>query len=150
MVRSQQRRFQNPKRCQQFLKDEAPKFINQMELDPAAKATILLQLHTPDASYSKVERGIAKTLYYHSLSALDSMRQQGAIYPRKKTIRRWLKEFTITPGFCDSVYTKLEQFLMTLLPAQQLCALKFDETVIKLIEEYTEKFNLIKGLVDKG
>lgn len=108
------------------------------------------KLHRKKAPYSAEEKDLAKQLYYYSASAYSRLRKAGCSFPSEGTVRSWVSEVDIKPGFCDFIFNKLTIKLSNLPPDERVCVLKFDEMTIKNFEEYSHKFDCIEGLVDLG
>lgn len=72
---------------------------------------INLQLHPPRTPYMQEEKNLARQLYYYSPSAFCRLRKAGCNFPGQRTIRRWLEEHNIIPGFCDFIFEKLKDKL---------------------------------------
>lgn len=111
---------------------------------------INLQLHTPKAPYTEKEKNISKQLYYYSASTLRGLRKAGCNFPTERTLQRWNKEYNMMPGFCDFIFSKLEEKISKLPAEERVCALKWDEMTIKSYQEYSSKLDEIEGLVDLG
>lgn len=126
------------------------KVIEEQDLHPVAKSMINLQLHTPHARYTEHEKNLSRQLYYYSASAFCRLRKAGCNFPGPRTMRRWLEEYNIKPGFCDSIFQKLKEKISHLPLEQRVCALKWDEMTVKSYEEYSFKLDEIEGLVDLG
>ncbi|XP_011884083.1 PREDICTED: uncharacterized protein LOC105571225 isoform X1 [Vollenhovia emeryi] len=111
---------------------------------------IHLQLHKPRSRYTEEEKMLSKQLYYYSASAFCRLRKAGCNFPGQRTIRRWVEEYNIKPGFCDIIFQKLKEKITQIPEEERLCALKWDEMSIKNYEEYSSKLDEIEGLVDLG
>ncbi|KAL6266015.1 hypothetical protein P5V15_002867 [Pogonomyrmex californicus] len=85
------------------------KLIHEQNLHPVAKAMINLQLHTRRAPYTEEEKNLSRQLYFYSPSAFCRLRKAGCNFPGQRTIRGWLEEFNIQPGFCDFIFEKLKE-----------------------------------------
>lgn len=143
------RKFKKPK-GQKQRKKELEQLIDEQELHPVAKAMINLQLHRPNTIYTEEEKSLSRQLYYYSAAALCRLKKAGCNFPGQRTIRRWLEEFDIKPGFCDVIFQKLKEKISHIPMEERVCALKWDEMYIKSYEEYSLKLNQVEGLVDLG
>lgn len=124
--------------------------INEQELHPVAKTMINLQLHIPRTRYSEEEKMLSKQLYYYSASAFCRLKKAGCNFPGQRTIRRWIEEFSIKPGFCDIIFQNLQKKIAQIPEEERVCALKWDEMSIKSYEEYSLTLDEVEGLVDLG
>lgn len=124
--------------------------INEQELHPVAKTMIHLQLHVPRTRFTEEEKMLSKQLYYYSASAFCRLKKAGCNFPGQRTIRRWIEEYDIKPGFCDIIFQKLKEKIALIPEEERICALKWDEMSIKSYEEYSSKLDEIEGLVDLG
>lgn len=124
--------------------------INEKKLHPMAKTMIHLQLHTPRTRYTEDEKMLSKQLYYYSASAFCRLKKTGCNFPGQRTVRRWVEEYNVKPGFCDFIFQKLKERIAQIPEEERLCALKWDEMAIKSYEEYSSKLDQIEGLVDLG
>lgn len=124
--------------------------IDEQNLHPVAKAMIKLQLHTPKAPYTEEEASLSQQLFYYSASALRRLRKAGCNFPSQRTIRRWHEEYNMMPGFCDFIFSKLQEKIAKLPAEERMCALKWDEMSIKSYEEYSLRLDEVEGLVDLG
>jgi len=124
--------------------------INEQDLHPVAKAMIHLQLHTPNAAYTEEKKNLARQLYYYSAAVFWRLRKAGCNFPGQRTIKRWLEEYDVRPGFCDFIFQKLKEKISHIPKEERVCALKWDEMAIKSYEEYSFKLDEIEGLVDLG
>ncbi|XP_018365763.1 PREDICTED: uncharacterized protein LOC108762982, partial [Trachymyrmex cornetzi] len=111
---------------------------------------INLQLHTPKAEYTEEEKNLSRQLYYYSASAFCRLRKAGCNFPAQRTLRTWVEEYDMRPGFCNFIFEKLKEKMSHLPPGERICALKWDEMSIKSYEEFSLKLNQIEGLVDLG
>lgn len=109
---------------------------------------INLQLHTSNAKCTEEERNLSRQLYYYSASAFCRLQKTGCNFPKQRTIRRWLEEYDIRPGFCNFIFQKLKENINQLPMEERVCTLKWDEMYIKSYEEYSSKLDEIEGLVD--
>jgi len=142
-----------PQTCKTPKKDKQKKIIlkkliNEQDLHPVAKAMINLQLHIPNAPYTEEEKNLSRQLYYYSTAAFCRLRKAGCNFPGQRTIKRWLEEYDIRPGFCDFVFEKLKEKISHIPMEERVCALKWDEMAIKSYEEYSRKLDEIEGLLD--
>lgn len=142
-------KYKKPKSKKQK-KEALKKIVDEQKLHPVAKAMIHLQLHTPRTVYTEQEKTLSRQLYYYSTAAFCRLRKAGCNFPGQRTIRRWLEEYDIRPGFCDFIFEKLKEKISRLPMEERVCALKWDEMYIKSYEEYSSKFDEIEGLVDLG
>lgn len=117
---------------------------------PLARTMIKLQLHKGKSEYTKEEKDLAKHMFYYSASGYSRIRKAGLNLPSEFSVRNWISETEIRPGFCDKIFSKIEENFSKLPPSQTVCCLKFDEMSIKKFEEYSIKYDLIEGLVDLG
>lgn len=124
--------------------------IDKQKLHPVAKTMIHLQLHAPRTQYTEEEKMLSKQLYYYSASAFCRLKKAGCNFPGQRTIRRWVEEYNIKPGFCDVIFQKLKEKMAQIPEEERVCALKWDEMAIKKYEEYSSKLDEIEGLVDLG
>jgi len=124
------------------------KLIDEQDLHPVAKAMINLQLHIPNAPYTEEEKNLSRQLYYYSAAAFCRLRKAGCNFSGQRTIKRWLEEYDVWPGFCDFIFQKLKEKISYLPIEERVCALKWDEMAIKPYEEYSQKLDEIEGLVD--
>jgi len=124
--------------------------IQDQNLHPVAKAMINLQLHTPKAPYTQEEKSLSQQLFYYSAAALRRLRQAGCVFPGERTIRRWHEEYNMMPGFCDFIFSKLQEKIAKIPVEERICALKWDEMYIKSYEEYSLHLDQIEGLIDLG
>lgn len=63
-------------------------------------------------------------------------------------MRRWIEEYNIKSGFCDTIFQKLKGKIAQIPKEERVCALKWDKMSIKSYKEYSSKLDEIKGLVD--
>jgi len=143
------RQFRMPKKSKQK-KKILNKLIHEQDLHPVAKAMINLQLHTRHAPYTQEEKNLSRQLYYYSPSAFCRLRKAGCNFPGQRTIKMWLEEYDIKPGFCDFIFQKLKDKISHIPLEERVCALKWDEMSIKSYEEYSLKLDHIEGLIDLG
>lgn len=68
-----------------------------------------LQLHTPRKQYTEEEKMLSKQLYYYSASAFCCLKKASCNFPGQRTIRRWIEEYNIKPGFCNIIFLKLKE-----------------------------------------
>lgn len=99
---------------------------------------IHLQLHTRRLPYTEEEKMLSKQLYYYSASAFCRLKKAGCNFPGQRTVRRWIEEYDIKPGFCD-IFQKLKDKILQIPEEERVCALKWDEMYIKSYEEYSSK-----------
>lgn len=92
---------------------------------------------------------LSKQLYYYSASAFCRLKKAGCNFPGQRTIRRWVEEYNVKPGFCDVIFKKLKEKIAQIPEEERVCALKWDEMSIKSYEEYSSKLDEI-DLVDLG
>lgn len=125
ILKRENTRLQNIIKCLKYRAQRVPKFgkskglkqkkkiikklVHEQQLHPVAKAMIDLQLHTPRAPYTQEEKNLSRQLYYYSPSAFCRLRKAGCNLPGQRTIRMWLEEFDIQPGFCDFIFKKLKE-----------------------------------------
>ncbi|XP_063972848.1 uncharacterized protein LOC135160339 isoform X2 [Diachasmimorpha longicaudata] len=119
-------------------------------LHPTAETMVRLQFHKPNTPYTPEEQDLAKQFQYHSASAFARMRKAGLVLPGETTVRSWVAEYDITPGFCPVIFEKLKEKMALLSPLKRKCSIAIDEMGIKAWEEYSIKFDGIEGLVDLG
>lgn len=132
-------------------KESVDEFLDRQTCtEPAARTMVQLQLHRKNAVYSEEEKDLAKQLYYYSASAYTRLRKAGCSFPSESSVRTWVSEVDIKPGFCNFIFEKLTVKVSKLPPEERVCAVKFDEMTIKVFEEYCQKFDCIEGLVDLG
>lgn len=115
-----------------------------------ARTMVKLQLHKGTTPYSDLEKDVAKKFYYHSASCYSRMRKSGLNLPAESSVRSWIAEYSVEPGFSSIVFTKLAEKLKNFPAEERVCCLKWDEMAIKSFEEYSEKYDLIEGLEDLG
>ena len=119
--------------------------------NPVSRATVTMQLRRQrNALYTKDEKDLAKRFNYYSGSAYRYMRKAGLKLPAESTIRRWISDYDIKPGFSETIYDKFKEKMKNLPPNQRVCGLKWDDFSIKKCEEYSKYCDLIEGLVDLG
>jgi len=117
---------------------------------PLARTMIKLQLHKGTKEYTKEEKDLAKQMFYYSASGYSRMRKAGLNLPSESSVRNWISETEIRPGFCEEIFYKIQENLSKLPSSQTVCCLKFDEMSIKKFEEYSRKYDLIERLIDLG
>ena len=115
-----------------------------------SRAMVTLQLRKGNRRFTKDEKDLVKRLNYYSASAYRHMRKAGLKLPAMSSIRKWIGEYDIKPGFSDAIYDKLKEKMNDLPPEQRICGLKWDEFSCKKFEEYSKYCDLIEGLVDLG
>jgi len=93
---------------------------------------------------------LARQLYYYSAAVFCRLRKAGCNFPEQRTIKRWLEEYDMQPGFCDFIFQKLKEKISHIPKEERVCALKWDEMAIKSYEEYSFKLDEIESLVDLG
>lgn len=118
--------------------------------EPLARTMIKLQLHKGSAEYTKEEKDLAKHMFFYSASGYSRIRKAGLNLPSDSSVRKWISETEIRPGFCEEIFSSIKQNLIKLPPSERECCLKFDEMSIKKFQEYSVKYDLIEGLVDVG
>ncbi|EZA46989.1 THAP domain-containing protein [Ooceraea biroi] len=111
---------------------------------------IQLQLHKGTLKYTKEEKDLAKQMFFYSASGYSRMRKAGLNLPSESCVRNWISETEIRPGFCEEIFSKIREKLSKLPSSQTVCCLKFDEMSIKQFEEYSQKYDIIEGLIDLG
>lgn len=117
---------------------------------PLSRTMVKLQLHRKNAPYSEDEKRLAKLIFFHSASCYSRLRKAGVNLPCESTLRYWISEISIEPGFSNDLLELINKALTDLPEDERLCALKWDEMSIKAWEEYNKKLDLIEGLVDLG
>lgn len=115
------RRKQKTPKANKQKKKTIKKLVNEQYLYP--KAMISLQLHTPNAKYTE-EKNLSRQLYYYSASAFCRLKKAGSNLPGQRTIRRWLEEYEMRPGFCNFIFQKLKEKISQLPMEERVCALK--------------------------
>lgn len=118
--------------------------------NPTSRAMVTLQLRTKKIPFSKNEKDLAKRCMYYSASSYRHMRKAGLRLPHEATVRKWIAEYDIKPGFSDSIFSALQSRIEQLPDDEKLCGLKWDELSIKSLEEYSKFCDVIEGLVDLG
>jgi len=54
------------------------------------------------------------------------------------------------PGFCDFIFSKLQEKIAKIPAEERICALKLKEMYIKSYEEYSLHLDQIERLIDLG
>ncbi|XP_063974326.1 uncharacterized protein LOC135161020 [Diachasmimorpha longicaudata] len=119
-------------------------------LHHTAETMVRLQFHKTNTPYNQEEQELTKQIQYHAPSAYSRMRRAGCVLPGASTVRSWVSQYEIIPGFCQGMFEQLKQKMSILDPLDRYCSLAWDEMPIKSTEEYSSKLDLIEGLVDLG
>ncbi|XP_011884001.1 PREDICTED: uncharacterized protein LOC105571140, partial [Vollenhovia emeryi] len=145
-------------------KDDSIQRNNKKKSDPKAEIKALKIVHEYAETGNRGSRGSAQLAHQRILFGADTssdwnsgrssafcrLRKAGCNFPGQRTIRRWVEEYNIKPGFCDIIFQKLKEKIIQIPEEERLCALKWDEMSIKNYEEYSSKLDQIEGLVDLG
>ena len=88
--------------------------------NPISRAMVTIQLRRNKRPFTKSEKDFVKRLNYYSSSAYTHMRNAGLELPAPSTVRNWIAEYDIKPGFSDVIYDKLKEKINQLPPEQRI------------------------------
>lgn len=98
--------------------------------------------------YTSEMKEFASTLYFYSPRAYEFVRTKINL-PHSATLRKWMGNFTIEPGFIDSVFKFLENESTSKKYLENV-ALIFDSMAIRKQVTLDSKAEKCRGLVDYG
>ena len=75
-------------------------------------------------------------MYFYSASSYSHLINSCLHLPSETSVRRWVSELDIKRRFNNSIFNKLNKYLMSLQEDERICTLKLDEMCIKSMEEY--------------
>ena len=71
---------------------------------PFARTMVKLQFHRKGIPYSEEEKKLAKHMFYHSAGCYCRMRESGLVLPASSTVRGWISQYSVEPGFDDKIF----------------------------------------------
>ena len=95
------------------------------------------------------DKMIALSIYYQRRRAYKLL-QKLFVLPSKSTLQRILQNTEIEPGFNEKLFKALKVKSESMLPADRLCTLVFDEMTIKDFLKYESGKDKIDGFEDLG
>ena len=84
--------------------------------NPISRTMVTIQLRRNQRLFTKSEKDLVKKINYYSSSAYTHMRKAGLELPAPSTVRNWIAEYDIKPGFSDVIYVKLKEKITQLPP----------------------------------
>lgn len=107
-----------------------------------ARTLVKLQLKGENVSYTTEERDLAKMIYYNSPATYSKLRKSGCHLPAESSVRRWIS------GFSNEMFNQIRSNLSILPMEQRLCALKWQEILIKSWEQYVPYLDCVDKQID--
>lgn len=110
----------------------------------------MLAFHKKRTPWTKKEKDLTIALFYKSPSTYKYMRKMFIKMPGVSTIRAWINETKIYPGFINSYLTQLKSKVNSMEEKEKYCTICFDEMSIMKCLEFAEDQDLIEGFQDLG